>query len=414
MDDGLRQIEGESSSALRRPSLAPSLANTVLVTVFVGFCVVSSIGIVTQQQDDATAIALSFVYTVALLVLQLAYFSRPHRHRDVPLKYAMLVAQAGLVYLPFLQYGQEWVSRPGFLAGSVLLVLNAAVAMPLSALVVASTGWIQYQLTGSGTDVAYTAVSTVITGLVVFGLTRLTNLVTELHAARNELAQLAVAKERLRFARDLHDLLGMSLSAITLKSELTSRLIADHPARASKELAEILTVSRQALADVRLVASGYRQLSLDEECDSAESVLTIADVVVELRRDYGDLPERTGTLLATVLREGVTNVLRHSKAERCDIQIKQSERSVLIDMVNDGALPEPDHRDISNGSGSGLRNLSERVQTVRGALVAEQLPNERFRLRATIPLVERQEPSDLATSSRHPWRFGSRPHDSAR
>lgn len=358
---------------------------------------------------------MSFVYTVALLVMQVGYFSRLHRPGNETLKYAMLVAQAGLVYLPFLQYGQDWVSRPGFLAGSVLLVLPAAAGLPLFALVVASTGVIQSELTGSGTDVAFTAVGTVITGLVVFGLTRLTNLVTELHAARNELAQLAVAKERLRFARDLHDLLGMSLSAITLKSELTSRLIPDHPARAAKELAEILTVSRQALADVRLVASGYRQLSLDEECDSAESVLTIADVKVELQRDYGDLPERTGTLLATVLREGVTNVLRHSRAERCDIQIRQSERSVLIDMVNDGASTEPGRLPDDSHSGSGLRNLSERVKTVRGALVAEQLPNKRFRLRATIPLVERRENSDLAaTSSRHPWRFGSRPHDSAR
>lgn len=305
--------------------------------------------------------------------------------------YTMLAVQAALVYLPFLQYGQAWVSRPGFLAGSVLLVLHGAVGLPLFVLVVASTGWIQSELTGSGTDVAFTAIGTIITGLVVFGLTRLTNLVTELHAARNELAQLAVAKERLRFARDLHDLLGMSLSAITLKSELTSRLIPDHPERAAKELAEILTVSRQALADVRLVASGYRQLSLDEECDSAESVLTIADVKVELQRDYGELPERTGTLLATVLREGVTNVLRHSRAERCDIQIRQSERSVLIDMVNDGASTEPGRLpDDSHGSGSGLRNLSERVKTVRGALVAEQLPNKRFRLRATIPLAEQR------------------------
>lgn len=376
----------------------------------------SAISIATQQQGDTLAVTLSFVYTVALLVMQVGYFSRLHRPRNVALKYTMLVIQAGLVYLPFLQYGQDWVSRPGFLAGSVLLVLHAAVGLPLFALVVASTGWIQSELTGSGTDVAFTAVGTIITGLVVFGLTRLTNLVTELHAARNELAQLAVAKERLRFARDLHDLLGMSLSAITLKSELTSRLIPDHPDRAAKELAEILTVSRQALADVRLVASGYRQLSLDEECDSAESVLTIADVKVELQRDYGELPERTGTLLATVLREGVTNVLRHSRAERCDIQIRQSERSVLIDMVNDGASTEPGRLpDDHQSSGSGLRNLSERVKTVRGALVAEQLPNMRFRLRATIPLVERRESTELTTtSSRHPWRFGSRPRDSAR
>lgn len=401
MEDGLR------------PSIAPLLANTILITVSVGFCVVSSIGIVTRQ-NDAWAIAISFVYTAALLVLQLAYFSRYKPSPRPPWSYVALVGQAGLVYLPLLQYGEAWVSRPGFLAGSVLLVLRPAVAMPMFALIVASMGWVQGELSGSANDIAYTSVSTIITGLVVFGLTRLTNLVTELHAAREELAQLAVAKERLRFARDLHDLLGMSLSAITLKSELTSRLIADQPMRAREELAEILTVSRQALADVRSVASGYRQLSLNEECDSAESVLATADVVVVLRRDYGELPGRTGSLLATVLREGVTNVLRHSKAERCDIHISESESSVLIEMINDGASKEPGRRDMSGGSGSGLRNLSERVQTVRGELVAEHLPDERFRLCATIPLTEQPETPDLATTSRHPWRFGSRRHDSAR
>jgi two-component system sensor histidine kinase DesK len=131
----------------------------------------------------------------------------------------------------------------------------------------------------------------------------------------------------------------MILSVITLKSELTSRLVADNPARASRELAEILTVSRRAHADVRSVALGYYKLSLDEECDSAESVLAIANIEVVLRREYHMLPERTGTPLATVLREGVTNVLLHSKAERCDIHIRQSDRSISIDVVNDGASP---------------------------------------------------------------------------
>lgn len=398
MEDGLR------------PSIAPLLANTILVIVFVGFCVVSSIGIVTYM-DDATAIAMSFVYTAALLVLQVAYFSRLSRFRSRWLTYAALLAQACLVYLPLLQYREAWVSRPGFLAGSVLIALQVAVALPLFALIVASMAWVQSQLTDAGSDIAYTTVSTVITGLVVFGLTRLTNLVTELHAARNELAQLAVAQERLRFARDLHDLLGMSLSAITLKSELTSRLIAEQPARAGEELAQILTMSRRALTDVRSMASGYCRLSLHEECDTAESVLATADVTVVLRREYAELPERTGTLLATVLREAVTNVLRHSEARQCDIHIRQSEDSVLFEIVNDGASRKP-NRDT--GGGSGLRNLSERVRAVHGELVAEHLPGERFRLSVTIPLAEPRETTDLATANQHSLLFGSRRPDSAR
>ena len=91
---------------------------------------------------------------------------------------------------------------------------------------------------------------------------------------------MAVAEERLRFARDLHDLLGLSLSAITLKSELTRRLLDTDPDRAAEELTEILGLARQALADVRSVASGYRELSLDNESRSARSVLAAADVEV--------------------------------------------------------------------------------------------------------------------------------------
>lgn len=415
MEDDLLSSKVDGSSRVHnRSNMAPLLANTVLVTVFIGFCVMSSIGILSTSNPPIT-VALSLAYTVALLALQLAYFSRASYRPKPPWSYVALLAQACLVYLPLLQYGQAWVSRPGFLAGSVLLVLNASAAVPLFVLVVASMGWIQGQLSGSGADIAYTTVSTVITGLVVFGLSRLTKLVNELHAARNELAQLAVAKERLRFARDLHDLLGMSLSAITLKSELTSRLIADHPTKASEELAAILTVSRRALADVRSVASGYHRLSLNEECDSAESVLRTADVEVVLRREYDEMPAKVSTLLATVLREGVTNVLRHSKAERCDIVIAQESHSVRIEMVNDGAAREPGGDPYGTG-GSGLRNLSERLAAACGELATEQLDDDRFRLVATIPLLESapRDGDDLFTASRRPWRFGSRRHDSVR
>ncbi|WP_460394855.1 sensor histidine kinase [Actinophytocola sediminis] len=353
-------------------------------------------------------IVLSFVYTVALLALQLAYFSRATNRFRSPVVYLALFAQACLVYLPLLQYGEAWLSRPGFLAGSVLLALSPPAAVPLFIVVVASMGVVQGELTGSGVDIAYTTVSTVITGLVVFGLSRLTKLVHELHVARNELAQLAVAKERLRFARDLHDLLGMSLSAITLKSELTSRLIADHPTKASEELAAILTVSRQALADVRSVASGYHRLSLNEECDSAESVLVTADVEVTLVRDYGELPANVSTLLATVLREGVTNILRHSKAEQCDIAIRQEADAVRIEMINDGAQREPDQESAYYGAGgSGLRNLSERLAAACGELLTEQLDEDRFRLVATIPLLKSDASAGgSVTTSRRPWRLG--------
>jgi two-component system sensor histidine kinase DesK len=235
--------------------------------------------------------------------------------------------------------------------------------------------------------IVYITLSTTLTALLVYGLTWLSTLVTQLHSAREELAKMAVARERLRFARDLHDLLGYNLSAITLKSELTHRLVLKHPARAREELVEILQISRQALADVRAVASGYREMSLDEECVSARSVLAAADVHVLMEVEYRDLPVRVSTVLATVLREGITNLLRHSKAESCEISLRQDGTTVTIVMHNDGVPDDPrDSRADGGPGGSGIHNLSARVAELGGELDAEFLPQNRFKLCARLPL----------------------------
>jgi two-component system sensor histidine kinase DesK len=237
-------------------------------------------------------------------------------------------------------------------------------------------------------------ISTIITGLVIYGLTRLASVVTAMHAARTEMAKLAVAAERLRFARDLHDLLGYSLSAISLKSELTHRLVTKNPGRAEEELTQILEISRQALADVRSVASGYRELSFDDEARSARSVLSAADVEVRMDLYHRELPPMVRTVLATVLREGVTNILRHSKAERCDITLRQTASDVTIEIVNDGVPPRP--REPMLDSGSGIHNLSNRVAHLAGSLTTSNSPEGYFRLRATIPTGH--EESELAST----------------
>jgi two-component system sensor histidine kinase DesK len=336
--------------------------------------------------------ALSFAYMVTLLLLQLLYFGPYAGATRTPLGYAALTVQACLVYLPMLEYRQAWVGMPGFLAGTMLLTLPTAVASTLFIAIVGSMAAIQAGFGGTLSDVVYTTVSTVITGLVVYGLSRLANLVTEVHAGRTRLAELAVAEERLRFARDLHDLLGYSLSAITLKSELAHRLVLKNPVRAQEEFSEVLEISRQALTDVRAVARGYRELSLENESATARSVLAAADVDARMELSYEDLPVQVRTLLATVLREGVTNVLRHSRAERCEISVRQHRDSASIDIVNDGVVALTDIGGPSMPSsadspgGSGIQNLSVRVRKLGGELSAKHLPAGRFRLHAQIPL----------------------------
>jgi two-component system sensor histidine kinase DesK len=328
-------------------------------------------------------IALSFTCIVALLLMQLLWYGRAAARLRSPFGYGILAAQACLVYLPIMIFGQAWVGMPGFLAGSVLLVLRPAAAWTAFAAIVASMGVAQLMFTGAPIDILYTSISTVTTGLVVYGLSRLTALVVEVQSTRAEIARMAVLRERLRFARDLHDLLGYSLSAITLKIELTHRLMEKSPQEASDQLLEILEISRLALSDARTVATGYRELSLEEECRSAVSVLSAADISVQLDSDHTDLPVRVSTVLATVLREGVTNLLRHSKAKHCEITIRQTQDHASIEIVNDDVPRSP--KTPKDTGRSGLHNLAGRAAEIGGSVTVEQEPNM-FRLRVDVPL----------------------------
>ncbi|HEX2130184.1 MAG TPA: histidine kinase [Actinophytocola sp.] len=335
------------------------------------------------------AILFSFACITALLVMQLVWYARDSARLRSPRGYAILAAQACLAYVPMLMFGQAWVGMPGFFAGSVLLVLRPVAAWAAFCLVVASMGVAQAVFSGVPVDILYTSISTVTTGLVVYGLSRLTALVMEVQSTRAEIARMAVLRERLRFARDLHDLLGYSLSAITLKVELTHRLMEKSTKEASDQLLEILEISRLALSDARTVASGYRELSLEEECHSALSVLAAADINVRLDSEHTDLPVHVSTVLATVLREGVTNMLRHSKAKNCEITIRQTADDASISIVNDDALTPS--KVAPTSSRGGLHNLSVRAGEIGGSVGVEREQNT-FRLCATVPLRYERQP----------------------
>ncbi|WP_409495148.1 sensor histidine kinase [Amycolatopsis sp. cmx-11-12] len=338
---------------------------------------------------DTWYIAFTVGYLTALITLQLSYFARPNVRLRSRQSYALLFVQACLIFLPLIPLGSTWVSLPSLFAGTALLVLP-----PLA-------GWTAFTATAVGvvlvrieygTDFIggfYSFASILNTGLMVFGLIWLIRLVTELGETRKRLAEVAVAEERLRFARDLHDLLGMSLSAIALKSELTSRIMDIDTNRASDELLEILGLTRQALTDVRSVASGYRELSLDQESRSAQAVLVAADVQVRLEIEHEDLPATVRTVLAVVLREGVTNVLRHSKVERCEIAVRRIGDGVSLDIVNDGVengRPKTEKPVRVEAAGSGITNMSDRVAGLGGELTAGVEADGRFRLRAVVPV----------------------------
>ena len=367
------------------PDMAPGLASALVSVVFCGFVVLSLAGIVVQTGDPGQILA-AILYSIPIIALQLGYFSRLKARITRKVSYLALFVQACFVCLPFLQFGVNWLSYAGLLAASVLFALPPRAAVPLFALIVAGSGLMEVVYSPAPTfptfSFLYAIVSTTLTGLIIYGLTRLARLVADLHAARQDLVRMAAAEERLRFARDVHDLLGLSLSAITLKSELTYRLMAEHPERAREELAEMLAMSRKALADVRMVVSGKRELSLDNECRSAKGLLAAADIDVRLieegRRPNGQI----GTVLATVLREGITNVLRHSEATWCEIVIRDAGETVEFEIRNDGLRPE---LGTSAFGGNGLANLSHRTESLGGRLTAEPGPGGTFRLHASVP-----------------------------
>jgi two-component system, NarL family, sensor histidine kinase DesK len=360
----------------------PRLAVGVVTSVFVCISLIGFLRVLSLPDLSVGSVVVSSACVIGLLVVQLRWYARDNDRLHTTVGYAVLGTQACLVYLPVLLFHQAWYGMPGFLAGSVLLLFRAALAWPLFSLVAASMGLAEWAFVGRPIDVVYTVLAAVTTGLVVYGLSRLTALVTEVRVTRAEIARLAVLRERLRFARDLHDLLGYSLSAITLKIELTHRLMKKAPQEAADQLLEVLEISRLALSDARTVASGYREMSLEEECRSAVSVLTAADVSVRLHCDTTDLPVHANTVLATVLREGVTNLLRHSKAKHCDITIRQAGDHASLEISNDAVSP-PDEED--DHGGGGLHNLSVRANEIGGRIIVEH-GDDVFRLRAEVPL----------------------------
>jgi two-component system, NarL family, sensor histidine kinase DesK len=239
-------------------------------------------------------------------------------------------------------------------------------------------------------------------GLDMIGLARLASALQELDVARGELARLAVIEERMRMARDLHDLLGHHLSLITLKSELAGRLLEAAPARAAAEIQEIARVARQTLREVREAVAGYRQPTLHSELDGAQQLLSAAGIACTIEHTAEALPPATDAVLAWAVREAVTNVIRHSRARQCCIRITGANGTVHAEVTNDGYRGQRQEGDgARRRTGSGLAGLAERVRAHGGSLEAGPWltdGQEGFRLwvelptRSTAPAIEERRP----------------------
>jgi two-component system, NarL family, sensor histidine kinase DesK len=275
---------------------------------------------------------------------------------------------------------------PGSLAFASV-VLSTVLAVGVSALGGA----------GGGTAISFGA-STAGVGLLMMLLrdVRLRNI--ELSSARAELARLAVAEERERFSRDLHDLLGHSLSVIALKAELAGRMLPNRPHEAAGEIAELGQVARSALGEVRDAVSGYRQPTLDRELAGARMALSAAGIEAEVSKSSVALEPDVEAVLAWAVREGATNVIRHSGAHRCTLRVNASLTDAGVEVIDDGvggalngngngvgAGAVAGH--VADAGGHGLAGLAERARPLNGTIEAGGLAGGGYRLAVTVPVA---------------------------
>jgi len=224
-------------------------------------------------------------------------------------------------------------------------------------------------------------------GLDMIGVSRMGSAIRELHTARQELARLKVEEERLRLSRDLHDLLGHTLSMITLKSELARHLVQEEPERCAQELSEIERVARQTLREVREAVAGYRQPRLESELEGARQLLEAAGITYQIEPITKALPLALDAVLAWTVREGVTNVIRHSRARHCLIQLSLKNSKVGAEVLNDGGRREQVESTVRPGLG--LAGLRERVSALGGHLEAGPLillGKDHFRINVELPI----------------------------
>jgi two-component system sensor histidine kinase DesK len=320
----------------------------------------------------------------------------------------------GTVIFLCLYFGLFWLERPKALlhiAGMVILGLafapinvgastffifaaafvpfsvqteRAAIALVAGIVVLAATETQIFHL--SGWFLFYAGGLAVVVGVSNIYFAQRNRTLAKLRMANDEIEHLAKVAERERIARDLHDVLGHTLSVITLKSELAGKLIDRDPARAGKEIREVEQISRQALHEVRDAIRGYRSQALAAELAQAKATLETAGVRCEIQNDVQSdaatglhLPAVQESVLSLAVREAVTNVMRHAQARTCRLHLEQQNGSCRLEIADDGCGG-------AQHEGNGLRGMRERVEMLGGTLVRHTEAGTRLTI--TLPLHE--------------------------
>jgi two-component system sensor histidine kinase DesK len=320
----------------------------------------------------------AFVTWYMLLVFRTG---RGERNTLVLASLGVLAAQSTLLALTL---GREWLVLFVYVSiasGAALPLRMARWTIPAACALLTAVALATHDGMGY---LAGLLIPALLGGFAMTGVRELVRTTIALREARATVAQLAANEERLRLARDLHDLLGHSLSLITLKSELAGRMLPGRPDQAAQQVADIEQVSRQALVDVREAVTGYRRPRLHAELAGARVALTAAGVTADLPAEPGfdGVPEESESALAWALREAVTNVVRHSGARRCTVELLH--RQTLDGPVLELTVEDNGSGGPGTGHGNGLAGLTERLTKAGGSLEAGPL-KQGFRLVARVP-----------------------------
>jgi two-component system, NarL family, sensor histidine kinase DesK len=328
------------------------------------------------------ALQLGLMTLMAGAVVVAVLTSRPAGQGATP--YVALAALAAATIIGATQ-GSEWLPTWILLAMTLPSVLRgwglvAAIPIVTAGSMVAA---------GVADDVSGERVWTegfvvLLAGVAATAITRLIDTVDELRRTRRELARRAVEEERERFSRDLHDLLGHTLSVIVVKAQAARRLAESNPTVAAEHAADIERVGREALIQVREAVDAMRTVTLEEELEGARRALDAAGIHAEVSPYEGPIPAQTDQAFAWVVRESATNVLRHSGAGQCLIQLEPADGQLVLTVADDGVGSAGTER-----REGGLEGLRRRLDAVGGHLDVETNAGG-FRLTARVPQPQGQ------------------------
>ena len=325
------------------------------------------------EKRDTVSGWVGIVATIAFAIVYASVFFllRNKRATGTPFRLPTRPAVGAVAVVALIALGLvvcAAVGQPGT-ATSVYIAVTCMICLPtrvawLCAASVAATTYVATLVVDGWEADRGILFGTLVAALAIWGISQAINRNIEVLAVREENARLALEDERNRFARDLHDILGHSLTVITVKAELAQKLFDVDPARARAEVTDLEWLSRDALADVRRAVEGYRELTLPGELARARTALAAAEIDADLPNSTDDVPSSLRELLAWTIREGVTNVVRHSGAGRCKVRLTPTSAEVADDGRGIDGSPL---------GGNGLLGLSERAAAVGATVVTTAL-----------------------------------------